>query len=239
MLKFIILTDSIGNPRSFPVTELTELEETYPYLLRSYFKEAIFWQLSYGNVSSEQLIRQAGAYLTHWNPDYIIVQSGIIDSRPEAFSEFQKTVMNKMSGPLARRLRKTFYNPSWIKKRQISRTSKASFKKTAKKLRLLFDDAKIFWLEICAADAYERARPGVQRRIIKYNQILEGIYGERLIPVKEKLLEVEGFNADNLHWNKRGHEVVSKILINRICENENEGKRKKSDLHHRRDGLLA
>lgn len=83
--KFLILTDSIGNPRVFPVDDIVELEETYPYILRNVYSESIFWQLSYGNLSTEELVNQAIGYLTQWEPDFIIIQSGINDCRPEAF----------------------------------------------------------------------------------------------------------------------------------------------------------
>ena len=216
MYKFLILTDSIGNPRSFPASEITQLEETYPYILRDKFKDSTFWQLSYGNITTEQLLSQAIGYLSNWKPDFTIIHSGIIDSRPEAFTEFQKMVITTFSGRLFRYLKKYVYHPKLIKRRQVHRVTKTNFGKTAKKLKLLFEQSKIFWLEICAADGYESARPGVNKRIEDYNQIIKVIYGEGFVQVKEKMLEVGGFNVDNMHWNKYGHKVVADILLERI-----------------------
>ena len=99
MAKFLILTDSISNPRSFPISSITTLEETYPYIIRNYYKDSTFWQLSFGNITTEQLFSQVISYLSHWEPDIIIIQSGINDCRPEAFTDFQKTLINKLSGP--------------------------------------------------------------------------------------------------------------------------------------------
>ncbi len=216
MSKFIILTDSIGNPRSFPVTEMTKLEETYPYIIRSNFKDSVFWQLSFGNITTEQLIDQAIGYLSNWDPDYIIVQSGINDARPEAFTEFQKTLITRISGRLFSRINQFVNNPSLIGFRQVSRVRKTSFRKTARKLRLLFEDSRIFWLEICSMDGYERARPGVLKRIADYNKIIEDIYHDDFIRVKEEILNVDGFNADGLHWNNRGHKAVANLLTDII-----------------------
>ena len=221
MGKFLILTDSIGNPRSFPVTEITQLEETYPYIIRDYFKDSTFWQLSYGNITTEQLISPAISYLSHWQPDFIIIHSGIIDSRPEAFTEFQKTVISrfadfKYTGRIIKGLKNNMYHPGLIRWRQVYRVSERNFRKTAKKIKLLFRESKVFWLEICAADGYESARPGVNKRIEDYNQIIKVIYGEGFVQVKEKMLEVGGFNVDNMHWNKYGHKVVADILLERI-----------------------
>ena len=216
MSKFLIITDSNANPRSFPVADQTQLEETYPYLVRDQFKEATFWQLSYGNITTEQLCSQAISYLNQWNPDIIIIHSGICDSRPEAFSEFQKNVISKFTWILFNRIKKYVYHPSLIKRRQVYRVSKRSFRKTLRKIKLIFTQSKIYWIEICAGNGYEEIRPGVNRRMEDYNKIIEEIYGEDFVLVKEKILEVNGFNVDNLHLNKRGHKAVADILLKEI-----------------------
>lgn len=214
--KFLILAESGANPRSFPISEVTQLEETYPYLIRNEFKDSTFWQLSFGNISTEQLLSQAIAYLSHWTPDIIIVHSGLNDCRPEAFTEFQKTVINKLSGPFFGKIKKYVFHPALIKRRQVYRISKRSFRKTAKKFKLIFARSKIFWLGICAGSGYEEARPGVNKRMEDYNKIIEEIYSNDCIKIQGKMLEINGFNVDNLHWNKRGHAAVADVLLERI-----------------------
>lgn len=215
-MKVLILTDSVGNPRSFPESEKTELEETYPYILRDRFKDAVFWQLSYGNLSTEELFSQAIGYLSHWKPDVIIVHSGINDARPEAFGELAKQIVAKFSGPLFRKIKKHVYNPKWIKRRALHRVSPSSFKKSAKKFKMIFDEAEFYWLEICIKDGYESARPGVLKRCNEYNQILREVFKENVLDVKSEILSVNGFNEDNLHWNKHGHRVVAEMLTKKI-----------------------
>jgi len=222
-MKCIILTDSVGNPRSFPVSEMTQLEETYPYLIRDKFKDSVFWQLSYGNVSSEQVISQVLTYLGHWEPDVIIVNMGICDCRPEAFSEFQKTLINKFSWRFAGMLKKYIYHSELIKRRQVYRASPKSFRKTVKKLQLFYSGANIFWLGICAGSKYENARPGVNKRIEEFNQIMIDVLGENLLHVGEKVAEVNGYNSDSLHWNKNVHKVVAEILMEKITSSLEEG----------------
>jgi hypothetical protein len=212
----LILTDSSGNPRSFPKNDATQLEETYPYILREKLNGSTFWQLSYGNVATEQLCSQAIGYLNHWEPDVIIMQSGLNDCRPEAFSEFQKTVINRFSGPLFRYIKKYVFHPMLIKRRQVYRISERSFRKTLKKVKLIFPQSKIYWLEICAGSGYEEIRPGVNKRMEDYNKIIKEIYGNDLVPILEKIISENGFNVDCLHWNKNGHRVVAEILIEKI-----------------------
>src|SRR5947207_1162731 len=100
--KILLLTDSTANPRSFPVSMVVKLEETYPYLLRDEFRGAMFYQLSFGNITTEDLLSQATAYLTHWKPDLIIVHSGLADCRPEAFTHAQKAFISRLPGPFAK-----------------------------------------------------------------------------------------------------------------------------------------
>ena len=216
MAKFLILTDSISNPRSFPISAITKLEETYPYIIRDYYRDSTFWQLSFGNITTEQLFSQVISYLSHWEPDIIIIQSGINDCRPEAFTDFQKTLINKLSGPLFKRIKRFTFHPRLIKPRQKYRVSKKSFMKTAKKIKMLYENSKIFWLEISANFDYENARPGVHDRMKTYNEIIENIYSNDLIRINENIIKVDGFNEDNLHWNKHAHKVVADTLLERI-----------------------
>ena len=59
-LKFLILTDSRGNPRSFPSNTVVTLEQTYPYLIREFYPDAIFWQLLCGSIFvTQDLMDQA------------------------------------------------------------------------------------------------------------------------------------------------------------------------------------
>ena len=57
----------------------------------------------------------------------------------------------------------------------------------------------------------------------KYNKIIENIYGSDFVPILEKITLENGFNSDNLHWNKNGHKVVSKILMEKIVPSLEEG----------------
>lgn len=215
MYKILILTDSTGNPRSFPINEIVNLEDTYPYLIRGKFKNSVFYQISFGNIETEKLFNQAVGYLSHWKPDIIIVHSGLNDCRPEAFSEFQKIIILKFSRffPI---LRKNLYNPKIVKKRQVYRVNKKNFKKTVKKFLAVFKQAKIFWLEIVAHSDYEKIRPGVSSRITEYNKIIEDELKDNFVFIKKSINEVNGFNEDNIHWNKFGHKIVYEILLKKI-----------------------
>lgn len=212
-MRVLIITDSIGHARSFPESQITQVEETFPYLLRQHYPQATFWQLSYGNVTTEQLIGQVLSYVSVWPVDIIIVLSGINDCRPEAFSELQKMWISSMSGRFFSKIKQWIYAPSLIRWRQRYRVKPAQFKKTVQKLKMVFNSAHIFWLEIAALPSYERARPGVNARMKSYNDILKSVYPDTWIPVLEDINKVNGYNEDGLHWNKAGHRIVADKLI--------------------------
>ncbi len=213
----MFLTDSDGNPRSFPKAEIFELEETYPYIIRNQFKDATFWQLSFGNITTGKLVTQPMAYLTHWEPDIIIVQSGIADCRPEGFSDFQKELISRFTWKFFRWIRKYVEHPAWIKHRQLYRVSKSSYRSTLKKFKMTFPKSKILWLEISTGPLYDNFRPGIEKRRAEYNAIIKEVFPDGFVSIYPSMMGVNGFNPiDHGHFNKRGHEVVAKILIERI-----------------------
>ena len=180
----------------------------------------MFYQLTYGNIETEKLLGQAIGYLTHWKPDFIIIQSGLNDCRPEAFTEFQKNLIRKFFRffPI---LRKNINNTQIIKKRQIYRVSKKRFKKIAKWFSNVFYQSKIIWLEIAVHEGYEKIRPGVSKRIVEYNQIIEDEFKDNFLQIKNALNEVNGFNSDNIHLNKFGHRKVSELLLKKLVTDKN------------------
>ena len=216
MNKIMILTESAGNPRSHPKADKTTLEETYPYILRTKFPNSLFWQLSYGNVTTEDLVNQATGYLEDWCPDVIIVHSGINDCRPQAFTVFELNVINKFTGPFFRFLRKHLYSPKLIKWRNKNRVTKSSFKKTLLTLKISFPKAKIYWLELTVDPEYEKIRPGVLKKIKEYNKIIHNIFNDNFVYINDSMLSNLGFNKDKLHWNKRGHTLVANKILSKL-----------------------
>ena len=195
---------------------IVKLEQTWPYLLREEFKGATFYQLSFGNITTEDLASQATAYLTHWDPDFVVVQSGLADCKPEAFTEAQKAVINRLPGRFLGKLKKYLYHPPLIRRRQIFRVSEQNFRKTLRKFKKVFSKSRIFWLAIVASPDYERERPGIVRRVAAYNKIIEEVYGDGMVDLQERILQIGGLNTDNVHWVANGHQTVVDALIPRI-----------------------
>ena len=103
-----------------------------------------------------------------------------------------------------------------MKFRQVERIPIRSFERILKKISILFDNSKIYWIEICAGHEYEKVRPGVNKKILEFNKVLKENFEDGFVYVFDRLIEVDGFNKDQLHWNRRGHLEVSKILTSLI-----------------------
>src|SRR5262249_8375467 len=131
-------------------------------------------------------------------------------------TEAQKAIINRLPGRVLGKIKKYVYHPSLIKRRQIYRVSEQSFRKTLRKFKIVFSKSMIFWLEICAAPSHENERPGISRRVVAYNKIIEDVYGDGMVKLQEKVLQIDGLNADNVHWRANGHRVATDILIDRI-----------------------
>ena len=71
-------------------------------------------------------------------------------------------------------------------------------------------------MEIYSRPGYEKSKLGIDGRIDEYNKIIMDIFPENIVRIRQQINEVKGFNQDNLHWNKRGHKIVAKILLDNI-----------------------
>jgi len=201
----LILTDSIANPRSFPKIDATGIDETYPYILRKTFPDYLFWQLSLGDATSSILYSQAVSYLNQSNPEFIIIHAGLNDCRPKMPSLIIRKLLNFL--PFLRK-RMAFNSRSNV--------SKSQFQRTVKKFKANFPKANILWLEICAGKDYHNDRPGFEIHSNEFNKILSANLNQNFVLVYEKILDIGGFNSDQLHWNKKAHKIVGDILIKKI-----------------------
>lgn len=215
-MKICILTDSTGCPRIAPKSDILDLEETYPYLIKKKFPNAIFWQLSLGNQTSNLLVSQARNYLLRWKPDFIIVGSGINDCRPEAISTElkNKILKNNIKYTFIKKLiKKIIYLPFLIKFFQKNRTTIKNFENTIYSLKRTFSNSRIIWLEISSDVKYEKLRPGVLIKKNLYNTLLKKHFSKNLIEIDDELNKKNLFTSDFHHFKKEGHKIIAEKII--------------------------
>lgn len=211
MKRIVIFSDSLGLPRESP--EVTFVEDTYPQLLRSDYQ---VFQLSIGGGRIEDFLVQAH-YYRQCKPDYVIIQSGIVDCGPRAFSWNEELFLK--SNIIGRVIRRIIAVTITTKKIRIFRkkswTSKKQYTRCCTQLIDIFPEIPVFALSILPADhEYEKKVPGIQSKIIEYNQILHSLFGDRMISLEN--IPRDGVMSDGHHLNKIGHQYTYLQIIEKL-----------------------
>jgi len=206
--KILILTDSLGLPRDKP--EYCSYEETWPVLLKQYFH---VHQVSLGGGTIKQISRQV-EYHKLFQPHFVILQSGIVDCAPRAFTELELQIikglkpLNRVLEPLIKK------NAQLIRRvRKKSYTGKGTFKSTAQKLISQFPGSEVFAMGILpVSDGYERQIKGITNRVKEYNRILSDVYASHFISNDD--ITPDAVMSDHIHLNTKGHAFIfDKVLL--------------------------
>jgi lysophospholipase L1-like esterase len=199
-MKILILTDSLGLPRSKP--ELCSFEDTWPTLLRDRYPN--IHQVSIGAATSQVLLKQIN-YQKAFKPDIVILQVGIVDCAPRFMSRKELDFTYAL-GNLGRGFR-FMLNRNWIKrKRKISYINEVEFKQNLTKIQDAFDCPAISIGILPSNKQYEKLLPGVTAKIVSYNTILEQNFINFLNT--DDIINVNGIMSDHHHLNKKGHNYL-------------------------------
>lgn len=213
MKRLVIFSDSLALPRNIP--EITFLEDTYPYLLKEHFD---VYQYSKGGGRISDLLLQT-FYYNQYKPDVIIIQCGIVDCAPRAFTyNEEKFFESNYLGKFIRKLlSKTITTKTIRNLRHKSWTEERIFKKECKDFINQFPTVPIFALSILPPSyEYEISVPGISNKIEIYNKILEDIFGNHLISLND--IPEEGIMSDFHHLNKIGHNYVFDEVLTKLRE---------------------
>jgi hypothetical protein len=208
--KILVITDSLGLPRRVP--ELVDFEETW---VNSLAKVYSIHQLSIGGATINDLYEQTD-YAKMFNPDFVIIQSGIVDCAPRALTKFENQFLNKFS--FSRFILKRFLTKKRLetlrKKRNCTYTSINEFDKYVELFVKEFGN-KLFWIGIVpASNSYESLVPGISNNITRYNEILRN-------KIKSNYITLEDYSSnhimtDNIHLSSLGHHELFQKIVNII-----------------------
>ena len=212
--RIVILSDSLALPRDTP--EVTLVEDTYPYLLKEKYD---VYQFSKGGGVIRELREQAH-YYRQYHPDIVILQSGIVDCAPRAYSYREEKVFELFR--IIRVIRRILSNTITTRKlRSIRRkvwTPANTFKKECESIIAQFPEAQCFAISIIPASVeYEKLVPGVSKNIERYNKILKEAFGKRLIDLT--CLPKECIMSDYHHLSKSGQTYVAERIMDVISNN--------------------
>ena len=207
--RVLLLSDSLALPRREP--EETLSEDTYPFLLKTDFEVV---QFSKGGGLISEFVEQT-FYYKQYSPDYVILQCGIVDCAPRAFTRTEELYFqsNRLRRGLRRIISKTVTTKRLRNLRRKSWTPAKDFRQACLSLMANLDGIPVYALSILpASPEYELQVPGITAKIKEYNQILSEVFGNRLIDLNA--IPLSDIMSDHHHLNKNGHLFVR----NRILE---------------------
>jgi hypothetical protein len=220
-MKVIIITDSLGLPRSTP--ECVQFEDTYIEKLKDKYKDIKFISLSLGGATLATLKEQYFNYFQPVNPDLVIVHAGIVDCAPRALKKWEAAVIN--SNFVSRKIYSLLFkrHTAFIRKvRNLTYTPISQFEKMVKDFGYLLQDKVVWFTIIPARKVYEEQLPGITGNINNYNSTLKSVLGSRIVDLAD--MPDEGIMSDHHHINEIGHQHVYLKLTGIIDEFRNKAR---------------
>ncbi len=220
--KILILGDSNLLPRYHGNQDDTvHIEDNYVYLLKQKLNNYHIECFAIGGVTSPELFNYSVPYFSKWNPDYVIIQSGINDAKSRFVSKKTSNYFYQILSTfgLSKSIikEKLIYNNKLIKLKSTPTTSFTDFKRQIKKIKSLFSESIVLWLEIYSDTNIDEERQNTLSTIKEFNSLLKSSFLENFIELKE-IKNIENFNSDGYHLNKRGNYLLSDKLSKIILD---------------------
>ncbi len=201
--RILILSDSLALPRHTPENVL--YEDTWVELLKSSVNNAVIHQLSIGGATIDKLWAQF-FYHKNFRPDVCIIQCGIVDCSPRAFTEFEQYVIN--SNRITRKIGNIVIPriKSYLRKnRYLQLTSPSNYHSYFSRFKA--EGIKLMAIGIIpACEKYNKKVPGIAENVCTYNNILLEIFGENFIDTSD--IKEDMLMSDFHHLNNKGHEML-------------------------------
>jgi hypothetical protein len=214
--KILAVTDSLGLPREFP--EKVDFEFCWPVLLKEHF---LIHQVSIGGATIDQLWRQM-EYHRFFNPEYVVLQSGIVDCAPRALSRIENDLINHFS--ITKKMARKYlpkYNTYLRRKRDLTYTRLRTFRNFLLKFKSGFvNENNVISIGIVPGNKdYELKVPGILKNITLFDNVIKEVFPNNHIDLQE----ISGFGimSDHIHLNKEGHQYIYQRILERL-ENHTE-----------------
>jgi hypothetical protein len=214
--KVLIIGDSLCLPRLKP--EAVDIFETWPYLLKKNNEFEIIL-LGVGGATIKKLY-ELSWYYEGCKPDFVIVQSGIVDCAPRALKFLENDIIN--SSYFLSAIFKFLVPINLLRKyRKITYTNLTEYIKYIRLFINRFSNSQIIFIEILSPrEEYELLVPGISINIRKYNIALQSeTLGDRTTFLRTCDLPVVGIMDDHHHLNSIGHSWLNEKLIKSLKGN--------------------
>jgi lysophospholipase L1-like esterase len=210
MKKMLIITDSLGLPR--PKPEIVEYNDTWVKKISIYYD---VWQYSSGGATIIDLYSQI-EYYKMFNPDIVLIQSGIVDCAPRALTKFESQFLNHftLSKKITSKMLTKRRLENMRKRRKCTYTSLENFEEVVKLFKNEFKN-KLFWIGIMpASDNYETIVPGIKKNIELFNNVIKKNLFDNYLPVAD--FTNQYLMSDNIHLSKEGHSLLFERISSKL-----------------------
>ena len=196
-------------------------DNTWTYLLASELSnirpsEFIFYYHCLHGLTTDSVVEHMQGVLGAYSPDMVVMQVGIVDCYPRAVTKKEAAIASRIPllGKLTHRLVRKYYR-ELIMARNISYVDIKSFEKNNRAIFDFYEGVEMIVIPIAPPnDRFSEKNPAVRSQVIKYNDILQKIYGERFLDSAFSYANLEEiFLSDNYHLSERGNRLLVDCLI--------------------------
>ncbi len=226
-MKIIIFSDSLGRPRpDIHLSESTEYEDVYGYLLKEHYKILHEIEIIYiDSLDTNDAIYWSQRMVAFRRPDCVIFHLGLNDCVPRLFKKNSKSLLlnpffRKVSFDLFLRFMSRFRH-FFTFVRKITYVSQKDFRKNLieikKEIEFYSQECKFICILIAKSTKQDSRSFSYNKNIEKYNLIFSEIFQDTL-DVNNVLVE-DDFISDEIHLTKQGHIKIFeqlKISIDRL-----------------------
>lgn len=214
MKKLLFAGDSLLLPR--PDKSIIEEDTWVSRVMVEFAGVFIPYFQGIGGASTKTLlIKRKYAYLGGYEPDILILQVGIVDCAPRAFTELEMKIFQTLRlGTYAKKIARR-YHPQMSMKRKLVTVKPKLFKNNLLELRKSFENSTIVVVPIAPAnDDYKRYSPDIPMNIQLYNEILCEVFERHFLAKAYAKANIEKlFLSDNHHLSEYGHHHLAGVLI--------------------------
>jgi lysophospholipase L1-like esterase len=207
MKKVLILGDSLTLPRHKP--EPCAYDDTWPVLLKKNF---LVHHVALGGGTIKEIARQLPYHIAY-EPDVVIIQSGIVDCAPRALGKLELEVMQQTW--FTRKFILPFFKSNNTRLRRIRNkvySTPSEYASHLGEIKRTLPGALVYALTILPTNQdYEAKVPGIGKRVVQYNSILQKQFGANLISLND--IGAQNIMSDHIHLNRGGHHYVYERII--------------------------
>lgn len=219
--RTLIVTDSIGAPRSEP--ETVTYEQSWVCKVERYLRSrgSTVFAITHNGLHSQGLRVMADSKLLLYEPTLVLLQCGIVDCAPRVMTN-REVLLTKLLGVdrLAHAIASKYHAPL-SRFRNMSLYSLERFSENQRSVYRLLKRSGCVTVQVPIAPAcvgYVRKSPNIKAKISAYNLVLRECSDHYLDEFEtEALLNVERiFMSDHHHLNAFGHELLAGAALAKL-----------------------